>query len=83
MELLSLENVTYDGEYIHLEAYVDDAVIVYSQTYFDPPEYGPALCEGKIYVPDYENQPLTEDVVKQLIESSCIDWRPIDTSCED
>jgi hypothetical protein len=80
MSVLSIESVIHDGEYFFVEAIVEDAVQVYAQTFYDPPEYGPALCSGRVYAPEYENKEYSNEELMHLIDEWPPEWRPVDLS---
>jgi hypothetical protein len=68
---------------LFLTATVDDTILVHPQTLYDPPEFGPALCEGSLYLDDDISQDLTtmEDVQSYLDSSMQEpDWQIIDNS---
>jgi hypothetical protein len=85
-EILKIE--FEDSETFYVEAVAEDYKLVYAQTLYDPPEYGPAVVYtfiNKSDIEDYVGEiglkipmeyPL--DAVKEYIDevSSILDWRP-------
>jgi hypothetical protein len=56
---------------LFLTAVVDDAALTRSQTLYDPPEHGPGLCEGVLYLDD-SNDPILETIeeVQSYLDST-------------
>lgn len=72
--ILSIEDISIDekSREVTVTAVVDEVILTRPSTWFDPPEYGPAICETTFYVDDY-NFNLNDH--KQLKESlSNFDW---------
>lgn len=54
-----------------LTAVVDDVVLTHQQTLYDPPEYGPGLCEGYLYLDDDNDQSLeTMEEVQSYLDAT-------------
>ena len=47
--ILSIDEIKQEDDLVSVRAVVEDVIQTYSQTYYDPPEYGPALCESSFY----------------------------------
>jgi len=57
------------SDYLHIHAIVDDAIQVLPGGRFDPPEFGPAMCETVLVLDDpitADNAPTNEDVERML-----------------
>jgi hypothetical protein len=80
MDILSVESAVRDGDYLLVEAVVDDMRMVRPQSYWDPAEYGPALCKGWLTLPEDCIGPLTDEQILELLNDSCIEWNTVDTS---
>ena len=42
--MIRVENVSVNEKEVTVTAVVDDVVLTYAGSLYDPPEYGPALC---------------------------------------
>ncbi len=78
--VLSIEDLQFDGDYLVVEALVEDAVVVRPQTYLDPEEWGPALCRGSFELHDEDLIPATDAELRNLLSERIDDWAPLDTS---
>jgi hypothetical protein len=80
-DVLDIYNLTF-GPYgrCDVEAVVEDAVLVRSQTLEDPPEWGPALCRGTFYLCEDDVIPATDAGVKRLLSERIDDWEVVDLS---
>jgi hypothetical protein len=58
-------------------AMIEDAVVTRKATFYEPEEYGPALCETTINLYEYEEE-LTREIVIELLEEYG-EWTPCDT----
>ena len=59
--ILSIDEIKQEDDLVSVRAVVEDAIQTYSQTYYDPPEYGPALCESSFYLDQDEIVPKDEE----------------------
>jgi hypothetical protein len=76
--ILELHDIKFDGEYLKVEAVVEDAVLVRPQTHLDPPEWGPALCTGSFLMGDDTLIPATDSELRKMLEDGIDDWAPVD-----
>lgn len=79
-ELISVK-IEYNKGYLklHATAIIADAALVYAQTIYEPEEYGPAFCETRLTIPDYDDDlVLSEDEILRLIEETGSGWVPIE-----
>jgi hypothetical protein len=76
---LEIDELHFDGDHLVVDAVVDDAVLVYAQTEFDPPEWGPALCRGTLYFSDEDLIPATDAELRALLAQRVDDWTPLET----
>lgn len=60
-----------------VEAVVEDMVVLYSSTYNDPEEYGPALCRATFNLEENEILPRDDDQLIDYLESMNLDWQVI------
>lgn len=84
MSILSIESFHKEDKTFYVTAVVEDVVQVYSQTMYDPAEYGPALCEASFTIEDDE---LAEVVVPdndndliEFLEELDVEWKVMDNS---
>ena len=84
MSILSIKSIYQDGEIIHVTAMIEDAVQTRSQTYYDPAEYGPALCGASFAIDDEELKELVlpdNDLeIIEFLEKLDLEWNPVDNS---
>ena len=84
MSILSIESIYQDGETIFVTAIVEDAVQTHNQTYYDPAEYGPAVCETSFTIDDEELRELVlpdNDLeMIEFLEKLDLEWNPVDNS---
>jgi hypothetical protein len=75
MTILSIDKISYDEDAnVYVTAVVDDVVLTYSQTLYDPPEYGPALCEASFSLSEDEILPDNEYELIQFLEELDLEW---------
>ena len=80
-EILEIRNVMIAGDgCCDVVALVEDAVEVRRQTYWEPAEYGPALCRGTFYISDDEVMPVDADSQLQFIADRIDYWQVLDQS---
>jgi hypothetical protein len=72
--ILSIDEIKQEDDLVSVRAVVEDAVQTYSQTYYDPPEYGPALCETSFYLDEDEILPKDEEQLLNYLNSLDIFW---------
>jgi hypothetical protein len=70
-------NVDKKENYVTVRAVVEDVVQTYSATLYDPPEYGPALCEASFELEENEIIPRDEDQLIEYLESLNLDWEVV------
>jgi len=78
MAILSIENLQLGKDYCYVEAIIEDAKCIATQTLFDPPEFGPALCATS-FDPSEMDVPQDEEEFKKFLEELCPAWRVIDS----
>ena len=79
MSILSIESIYCEDDTVYVTAVVDDMVQVYAQTYYEPAEYGPALCESSFTLDD-EVLPEDEKELIELLENYDLEWSLVDCS---
>jgi len=84
MTILSIESFHQDEEKFYVTAIVEDVALVYAQTYYDPAEYGPALCETTFTIDNEELRSLVipdndEELIK-FLEELDLTWEIVDNS---
>ena len=80
MSIISIETIYQDNGTIYVTAMVEDVVQIYSQTYYDPAEYGPALCEASFSVDDDEILPDSDCELIEYLEKLDLEWNLVDNS---
>lgn len=77
----SIESIHLNEEgVVYVSAVVEDMVLTYPQTLYDPPEYGPALCEAEFSVDESEIVPDNEQELIDYLENLDLEWVLIDNS---
>ena len=72
--ILSIDEIKQEDDLVSVRAVVEDAIQTYSQTYYDPPEYGPAFCESSFYLDEDEILPKDEEQLLNYLNSLDIFW---------
>lgn len=80
MTIQSIESIHQDDGVVYVTAVVDDMVQTLSQTLYDPPEYGPAVCEASFELDEDECIPDNDYELIQMLENLDLEWLLIDTS---
>lgn len=81
MSIISIESLhLHDDGNVYVSAIVEDVVQTYSQTLYDPPEYGPALCEACFTLEEDEYLPDNEHELLQFLENLDLEWELVDNS---
>jgi hypothetical protein len=80
MTIQSIESIYQDDGTIYVTAMVEDAVQTYGQTYYDPAEYGPAVCEASFSVDDDEILPDNDYELIEYLEKLDLEWNLVDNS---
>ena len=75
--VLEIRNIQCDGDYLVVDALVEDAVLTAAATDRDPPEYGPALCRGTLYVSDDTRIGPTDRELMDMLGREIDDWKLI------
>jgi hypothetical protein len=77
MSILNVESIYKSDDRIYVTANVEDVVVIFNQTLYDPAEYGPALCEASFYLGD-DTLPEDEQELIQYLEDLDLDWQLVD-----
>jgi hypothetical protein len=72
--ILSVDEVRQENDLVFVKAVIEDAVQTYSQTYYEPAEYGPALCESSFYLDEDEELPENEEQLLNYLNSLSLNW---------
>ena len=81
MSIQSIESIFVDADRtVYVSAVVENAVQTYGQTFYDPEEYGAALCESYFYLEEDEGLPEDEEALKDYIDKLDLEWRIVDNS---
>ena len=79
-DIISLQAVTISDERVGVLALVDDAVVAWPQTFFEPEEYGPALCRGSFDLDTDEVVPEDYEQLREFIQQRVHHWEPVDAA---
>jgi hypothetical protein len=79
-QVQSIEELRFEDDRLVVDAVVDDMVVRYPQTAFEPAEWGPALCRGTFYLSDEDLIPATDAELRAMLSERVDDWTPLDTS---
>jgi len=80
MTILSIESIYQEDGNVYVSAVVEDVVQVYAQTYYEPAECGPALCEASFSVDDDEILPDNDYELMKYLEELDLTWEMVDNS---
>ena len=72
--ILSIDGIKQKDDLVFVRAVVEDAIQTYSQTYYEPAEYGPALCEASFYLDEDEELPKNEEDLLDYLNSLNLSW---------
>lgn len=80
MSILAIHDFSIDSSdgYCTVQALVEDAVLLYQATRFDPAEYGPALCEATVPMPDDTPVFKDENDLIKYLEHLQPEWSLVD-----
>lgn len=76
--VLEIRDIRCDGDFLVVDALIEDAVLTAPATHLDPPEYGPALCRGTLYVSDDTRIGPTDVDLMVMLGNEITDWEPIE-----
>ena len=80
MTICQVESIDWDENgIVYVTAIIEDAVMTRHQTYYDPPEYSPALCEASFEFGIDSTLPDNENDLICFLEKLDLDWNLIDT----
>ena len=84
MSILSIESISLDDDgSVYVTAVVEDVVQTYTQTQYDPPEFGSGLCESSFILDEEQNIPDNDQELIQLLEELDLSWELVDTDNSD
>ena len=80
MTIRQIEKVDCDEfGVVTVTAIIEDSILVHEQTLYDPPEFGPGLCEASFELDEEEMLPDNEYDLIQYLEKLDLDWILIDS----
>ena len=80
-DVLDIHDLRFDGpDCLVVEAVVDQMVLTRPGSYYDPPEWGPALCRGTMYFSGEDLMPATDAELRKMLGYRIDDWAPVDLS---
>jgi hypothetical protein len=75
-----IETFQQNKNFVYVRAVLEDMVQVHPSTLYDPPEYGPALCESSFTFDEDEILPDNEEELIDYLNELDLDWKIVDTS---
>ena len=75
-----IETIEKTENKVFVRAIVEDMVQVYPATLYDPPEYGPAVCEASFELEENELLPNGEDTLIDYLNDLDLNWQIVDNS---
>ena len=78
--VLEIRDVKCDGDFLVVDAVLEDAVLLRPATDLDPPEYGPGLFRGTLYVSDDTRIGPTDRELMDMFGREIDDWKLINTN---
>lgn len=79
MSILSIENINLEENCVTVTAVVEDALLKYPGSYYDPPEYEPALCSASFELGEDETLPTDNVELLKYIGSCDLDWELVES----
>lgn len=77
--ILSIENIHQDSNnVIHVEAVIDDFLLVSEASFDSPAEYGPAVCEASFELDEDEILPDNENELIKFLDNLYLDWQLVE-----
>lgn len=76
--VLEIRDIRCDGDFLVVDALIEDAELTAFATLIDAPEYGPALCRGTLYVSDDTRIGPTDADLMVMLGNEITDWEPIE-----
>jgi hypothetical protein len=73
-----IETIQKTENEVFVRAIVEDMVQVFPATLYDPPEYGPAVCEATFELDEDELLPINEDALVDYLNQLDLDWQMVD-----
>lgn len=73
-----IETIQKTENEVFVRAIVEDMVQVFPATLYDPPEYGPAVCEATFELDEDELLPINEDALVDYLNQLDLDWQIVD-----
>ena len=80
MTIKQIESIFSESGVVKVSAVIEDSILLYPQTLYDPAEYRPAICETSFELDEDEILPDDEDELIQFLENLNLDWILIDSS---
>jgi hypothetical protein len=73
-----IETVQVNKNTVFVRAVVEDMVEIYPETQYDPPEYGPAVCETVFELNEDEVLPENDEELIDYLNELSLDWLVLD-----
>lgn len=80
MTVLSIEETSINQFHVTVTAIVEDMLLLHKATYFEPDEWGPALCIADFELCEDEQIPSNENEFCQYLTDKDLLWQLVDTS---
>jgi hypothetical protein len=79
--ILSIEKIYQDSDNtIHVEAVIEDFILVSEATLDSPEEYGPAICETSFELEEDEILPDNENELIDFLDKMYLEWKLVECS---
>lgn len=77
--IISIHQIEIDDDnQVHVTALLEDAALIQPQTWEDPAEYGPGLCEAYFTLDKEDIAPSSDYEWIQLLEDLDLTWELVD-----
>ena len=73
--IISISEIEKVEDMVSVIALIEDAALIYPQTYLDPPEYGEAFCEASFCIDEDGKLPEDEKKLVEYLELLNLDWQ--------
>lgn len=84
MSILSIDHIELDSDNtVYVRAIVEDAALLYPQTWEDPAEYCAAVCEASFEISEDDILPDNDLELIQYLEDLDLSWELVDNDNSD
>lgn len=71
--IIFIDDIYRMDDHVTIRAMIEDAALVYSGSYYDPPEYGQAMCTTSFYLGE-DDLPEEEEKLISYLNKLDLNW---------